>query len=555
MARLLDRSAESVKRAFGARGAFARCGLVEGSGVDQRDFERVLALNDRVAKALLEPHDNASSLRSALLTVAPAPCLSLDDFAHAINDVSIARDLLRRAVETHAVGVNILLFGPPGTGKTQLSRVLADSIGATLYEAGVRDDEGFAASRGERIGYLRLAHTMLSAGANAVVACDEFEDIFGADSHAPAFSQRAAGQKGFLNGLIEDNSVPTVWIGNDLGDISDSLLRRFAFVIELRSPRPSARERILTRHLGDLPLDLKWLRRVALDARVSPAHVSRLARVMALLEPSSPAALEQVATRVLDNSLDPRQPAARPAPSVEDYDLECLNAECDLGVVLRRLSEVRAGRILLHGESGTGKSALARHVADSLRMPLHAPSASDLLSPFIGMNERNMAEAFRTARSEGAILFLDEVDSFVTERKQAQRSWEVTGVNELLVQMESFEGILICATNLVENVDSAAFRRFDLKIRLHPLSAVQRARLFAATLSRLEPDPNPEPFVSARWPAALDRLDGLTVGDFATVMRRARLVPLRGAAELLARLTEELRLRPNGITRTSGFDV
>ena len=58
---------------------------------------------------------------------------------------------------------------------------------------------------------------------------------------------------------------------------------------------------------------------------------------------------------------------------------------------------------------------------------------------------------FFEARQQEAILVLDEADSFLSDRRYASKSWEVTQVNELLTQMEAFEGIFVCTTNLLEN--------------------------------------------------------------------------------------------------------
>lgn len=67
---------------------------------------------------------------------------------------------------------------------------------------------------------------------------------------------------------------------------------------------------------------------------------------------------------------------------------------------------------------------------------------------------------------DDSVLLLDEADSFLRDRTSAQRSWEVTQVNELLTQMERFEGLFICSNNLIDRLDSASIRRFDFKIML-----------------------------------------------------------------------------------------
>ena len=92
--------------------------------------------------------------------------------------------------------------------------------------------------------------------------------------------------------------------------------------------------------------------------------------------------------------------------------------------------------------------------------------ASDILSPYVGEAEMNIAKIFEQAKRDNAVLLLDEADSFLMDRKRANHSWEVTQVNELLTQMEVFEGIFVCSTNLMDNLDEASIRRFDLKIKI-----------------------------------------------------------------------------------------
>ena len=85
---------------------------------------------------------------------------------------------------------------------------------------------------------------------------------------------------------------------------------------------------------------------------------------------------------------------------------------------------------------------------------------------------------FREAETEKAVLLLDEADSFLQDRRGAQRTYEVTEVNEMLQGMERFDGIFVCTTNLLDRIDQAALRRFTFKIRFKPLTAAQRERMF-----------------------------------------------------------------------------
>jgi hypothetical protein len=115
-------------------------------------------------------------------------------------------------------------------------------------------------------------------------------------------------------------------------------------------------------------------------------------------------------------------------------------------------------------------------------------------------------------------------------------------VNELLVQMELFDGLFFCATNLLDDLDQASFRRFALKVRFDPLKPAQRWSMFLRTLAGLGCGMLQGDDRALR--ADLDRLDGLTPGDFKAVRERFEVLGLpAGEQALLAALGEELAVR------------
>ncbi len=111
--------------------------------------------------------------------------------------------------------------------------------------------------------------------------------------------------------------------------------------------------------------------------------------------------------------------------------------------------------------------------------------ASDLLSPFVGETEKNIAKAFYTAEKQGHILVIDEADSFIYSRESAIRSWEVTQVNEFLTQLETFRGICICTSNRRTSMDAAAMRRFSFKVPFIYAKADQLEHLYSTILAPL----------------------------------------------------------------------
>lgn len=149
----------------------------------------------------------------------------------------------------------------------------------------------------------------------------------------------------------------------------------------------------------------------------------------------------------------------------------------------------------------------------------------------------------------GSVLLLDEADSFLRRRDQAGRSWEVTLVNELLQQMEIFNGIFVCTTNLLDAVDEAALRRFTFKVRFEALSFEQRQRLFAERC--LAGNLNE---VTREIQQQLARLTSLTPGDFATVSRQEHLFGESYApADYLKQLERECAVKSSQGAMAIGF--
>lgn len=145
-----------------------------------------------------------------------------------------------------------------------------------------------------------------------------------------------------------------------------------------------------------------------------------------------------------------------------------------------------------------------------------------------------------------------ETDSFLQARSQAQRSWEITQVNELLTQMEAYEGVFISATNFFEHLDPAALRRFGLKVRFDFLNPEQRWVAFQRTMAEIGGECNTGQVDLVK--RTLGRLGNLTPGDFAAVREQWRmLVKPRSAEALLAALEAESSMKPHG-SRSIGFN-
>ena len=225
----------------------------------------------------------------------------------------------------------------------------------------------------------------------------------------------------------------------------------------------------------------------------------------------------------------------------EVYDPIFIHADANLNSVTAGIVKARSGRLCLYGPPGTGKTAYGRWLALQLDAPLLVKRASDLMSPYIGKNEQNIARVFRQAAQDGSLLLIDEVDSFLQDRRGAKQSWEVSLVNEMLTQMESYSGVFIASTNFMTGLDQAALRRFDLKVKFDFLRPEQAGELLRRHCSQLNL-PTPQPDLLAR----VMRLGRLTPGDFAAVLRQHRFRPIDSSSAMVSALEAECAVKDGG---------
>jgi SpoVK/Ycf46/Vps4 family AAA+-type ATPase len=228
---------------------------------------------------------------------------------------------------------------------------------------------------------------------------------------------------------------------------------------------------------------------------------------------------------------------------VTGYDLSLLNVESRFEVprIVQALARRGHGTLCFHGAPGTGKTALAEHMAHALGKPLMVRQTSDVASKYVGETEQNLARMFEEASAENAVLLLDEADSFLRSRRLAERNYEITEVNEMLQGMERFAGVFVCTTNLFDELDEAALRRFTFKIRFNPLTAEQRVRMFVAEALAGRVDA-----LTAEQRGRLLALDELAPGDFAAVQRQVEVLGAGfDADEFLSQLEGEHRVKPS----------
>lgn len=522
---------------------------IEGSG---RRME--LNIPPSLQTALFSNVDDLQALMAAFLEATPPPKLTQDDFPHLQDVTNLLLRYLAVSCKAGREGINVLLYGPPGTGKTQYARWLASKLGRPLFQVRATDDQGDPIGGQARLAFFVISQQFLQKS-DALVLFDEIEDVFPTVHSALSIlftGKRPSLSKLFINRVLEDNPVPAIWIANEVGHIDPAYLRRFDLSFEISVPPTSVRKNILRQYLHPEKISEATVSTLALHEELSPSQVEKAAKVLRLSKPP-PADREAVLTQVIDNSMkllaQMKYPCA-PQTASSEYRLEYLNPDHDIQQLVRSLcqSATPKGAMCFFGPPGTGKTALAHYLAQQIGRPLLVKRASDILGSYVGQTEQRIAAMFRSAHEDGAVLLLDEADSFLNDRKDAKTSWEVSAVNEMLTQMESFTGLFICSTNLMDRLDEAALRRFALKIRFDYLTLEQRCQLL------LEQLPKQKHTDLVRLRTALDSLRNLTPGDFATIRRQSALLGATLDADgWLERLRQESIAKRDKGNRSIGF--
>ncbi len=429
---------QEVAEALRAGSRLERTGMVENliSEHNITDLADLMKVSEQLPPVLMREYKAPAELMAVFTRPAAKSELTANDFAFVADDVKVLTTLLANAVASKTAGVNVLLYGPPGTGKTELARVCAQAANLELFEVEYADRDGNSLNGRDRYRSLQISQVFLKASPNVALLFDEVEDVFPPvsadaaqllarmDATDAAPSSSVSG-KAWVNQILETNPVPVVWVTNRIEQIDPAFRRRFQYHLELKSPPPGAREALVARSLAGVEVSEGFSQRLSERRGLTPAQIRTAVRFAKLAagEGSTAEAMIERQLGNADKALGQSRKQAGARRVVTTYDLSLLNVESrfEMPKIIEALRRRGHGTLCFHGAPGTGKTALAEHIAAELQRPLLIRQASDLVSKFVGETEQNMAKMFEEAQSENAVLLLDEADSFLRSRQRAER--------------------------------------------------------------------------------------------------------------------------------------
>ena len=478
-------------------------------------------------------------------------------------------DRFRKIGATMPKGV--LIYGPPGCGKTLLARALASEASASFYSISGSDFvevwAGVAAAR------VRDLFKEARQNAPAIVFIDELDSIGRSRSTGASFD--AEHEQGLnqilseLDGFTPFDEVVVVAATNRPDVLDPALLRpgRFDRAIGLERPGEEMRRQVLEIHSRNKRLekgtDLDSIARKSIG--LSGADLANLMNEAALL--SARAGKKAIGQDNLEEALQRiiREPERRKLLSLREQGVGKRSSSADERVTfadvagvdnaLEELTEIidylgnpdhfekmgaRAPRgVILVGPPGCGKTLLARAVAGEANASFFSVAATEFVETLVGRGASRVRNLFTEAKAASpAIIFIDEIDAVAGRRQSTSeggtREVENT-MNQMLVELDGFDPrvgvVVMAATNRPDMLDPALTRpgRFDRQVSIEPPDRAGRQQI-------LELHSRDKPLAAN---IDLGEVAGLTQGfsgaDLANLMNEAALLAMRKRQEEITR--------------------
>ncbi len=373
------------------------------------------------------PVRNMDELIARLVGQLCKATLDLKDFAHLDNRDNAVRLLSAAIQERHeekpATGVNILLYGRAGTGKTEFAKTLSCAAGAYLYSIGKpgRNNEEKSDTerdcRARRRNQIRMAQALLRSVPNAAILCDEAEDVLDSGHGTRLINHR----------LLENTPVPVIYTANRLDHLDESMLRRFTYILKFTAHSPTRQTAILQRMLEEIGIEginntTTCARRLVDQLECPPAILAKAIETTRLINGNENDIYhfcEQLECTIAAHCARPRLgPPVKPQLPWEAYSHLGQDAEDVRGTLAAVLGTNSKGvNILLYGPPGTGKTEFARTLCGEVGAQLYAIGDGPDARPSADRS-KTLDYALEALSDEpNTVILFDEMEDFHQPKK------------------------------------------------------------------------------------------------------------------------------------------
>ena len=541
IAMILSESVNKIKNTL------SESGVLQVSQTLERDFfyPPHFTINDKIYNFL--ENSEASLPPFKLYRKSESALYSVDSFS-----ISEESKVLHSRILSSDSSCSLLLYGIPGTGKTEYAKSVSHNTGNPVYFLSAYSDSEKDNNK-SRIYALKTAIQFLNS-VKGILIIDEADALLNSEG-----LMSSGPEKGWLVDFLDNLTIKTIWISNNISDVHPAVLRRFTSSTAFSPFNKEERVQLWENRIAGTPLSSiikkETLQILSQNYDVNAGGIANVINSISNLGNIREMEENQVVSMI--NTMLNQHQVLLGGKKVKNlkslssvYDPSILNADKELSEVESAIKKYDKDvyreplNILLWGQPGTGKTEYVKYLAQKNGKTLLLKRPSDLLSKYVGDTESLIAESFTEAEEKGAILFLDEADSFFINRDKMERNFEKTQTNELLTQMENFSGILICSTNHLNYLDTAVMRRFSWKIELKALKRNDRISLFRKIFNTGE----------SQELSALNDLNDLTPGDMYAVHSRLKFSIEQNSAEMIIKeLKKECMYKTGVQKRVIGF--
>ena len=467
----------------------------------------------------------------------------------------------------------VLLHGPPGTGKTLIAKAVASETKA--HFTSINGPEIISKYYGESEKQLREIFDEAAANSPAIIFIDELDSIAPKREDVTGEVERrvVAQLLTLLDGMGGRDNVVVIGATNRRDAIDQALRRpgRFDRELEIGVPDKAGRGEILGIHTRDMPINddynLDWLLDnthgfvgADISALVREAAMKALRRYLPEIdldeEEIPPEVIEKMEVRMSDfqEAVKEIEPSALREIYVEvpEVTWEQVGGLQDVKERLKESIEwpltmpekfehfgISPPRgIMLFGAPGTGKTLIAKAIANEAKANFISIKGPELISKWVGESEKAVREVFKKAKqSSPSIVFLDEFESIAgMRRSHSGEGSDVMNrvVNQLLSSLDGVEGmegvIVVAATNRPEMIDPALMRsgRFERVLHIPPPDKDSRSEILKIHAAKM-------PLGKFKIEELAGMMEHYTGADIEAVCREAALISMRDGKKTVSK--------------------